>query len=742
MDRMQEILTTWGIRIGEIVGALLFLKWALGIVIIGPKEIGIIEKRWSKDGSVKEGHIIALNNEAGYQPGVLRTGLHFLTPLFYLVHKEPLITIGRGKIGYIFSRDGEPLKPTQTLGRIIEGGFEDCARFLANGGQRGPNRSILREGTYAINTACFAVLTESGAHYIPMGNDDVIDKMQQDLMQQKAFDPVIIPGDSDQCGIVTVQDGPPLKGDAIIAPTIEADHQGFQDPETFIIGGGMRGRQLQVLVEGTYFINRIFATVELIRKTLVEVGNVGVIVSYVGEKGTDQSGPDFSHGELVESTRRGVLKDPLGPGKYALNLYALQCYNVPTTNVVLKWKDNEAGEHGFDAQLTEIEMITKDGYDLRLPLSVVCHIDYTKAPSVIQRFGDVSKLVNQTLDPFVSAYFKNVGQSKDAIQLLNERTKVQEEATKEMKSRFAEYDLVLVDVLISTPHGIPGPDGEDKFQTLLEQLRLRKLAQEKVQTYEQQQSAAEQEKKLNEALATAGMQKDVTEARIAIEIATSRGSANLATQEMNAKARIAIAEGDKQAEILNADGKKQAVILEAEGQAKSTLLNGEANANATAKVGVAEGIAIRQKVDAYGGPEFEVFIKSVALIAHALETGKQPLVPLTQFTMGNSGNETSSSASTTIEGLLNVISIEKLQGIAKTAVETNPEIAGYVKKIMENLMDSINTNPSAEASTEPTTEETLAATSVEATDTPVTTKVNEHEPQPIKTIPETVLEPQ
>ena len=72
----------------------------------------------------------------------------------------------------------------------------------------------------------------------------------------------------------------------------ETYHNNFQDPERFLQAGGRRGRQLQVLAEGTYYINRLFATVETIPKTVVEVGNVGVVVSYAGGVGTDLSGAD------------------------------------------------------------------------------------------------------------------------------------------------------------------------------------------------------------------------------------------------------------------------------------------------------------------------------------------------------------------------------------------------------------------------------------------------------------------
>src|SRR4051794_36279053 len=49
--------------------------------------VGIVEKRWSKKGSVPEGRIIALDGEAGYQAPLLRGGIHmWLWWLQYHVH--------------------------------------------------------------------------------------------------------------------------------------------------------------------------------------------------------------------------------------------------------------------------------------------------------------------------------------------------------------------------------------------------------------------------------------------------------------------------------------------------------------------------------------------------------------------------------------------------------------------------------------------------------------------------------
>jgi uncharacterized membrane protein YqiK len=210
----------------------------------------------------------------------------------------------------------------------------------------------------------------------------------------------------------------------------------------------MRGRQLQTLVEGTYYLNRLFATVEMIPKTIIEIGTVGVVVSYTGEAGPDLSGEEYRHGELVERGHRGVWSVPLMPGKYAFNTYAGKVIAVPTTNIILKWIRGQVGSHHYDENLTEVSLITKDAFEPSLPLSVVIHIDYQKAPLVIQRFGDVKRLVEQTLDPMVSAYFKNIGQTRTLIQLIQERSEIQR-IQQEMRRN--HYNLELEEVLIGTP---------------------------------------------------------------------------------------------------------------------------------------------------------------------------------------------------------------------------------------------------------------------------------------------------
>jgi uncharacterized membrane protein YqiK len=144
----------WSLNIAAIALAISIFVHVSGAVRYIPNDrLGVLEKLWSVSGSVSEG-FIALNGEAGFQPDTVRGGFHFFVPFQYRVHKVALVSIPQGQIGYVYARDGVALAPEQTLARNDQASeFENVRDFLANGGQKGPQRKILREGVYAINLA-------------------------------------------------------------------------------------------------------------------------------------------------------------------------------------------------------------------------------------------------------------------------------------------------------------------------------------------------------------------------------------------------------------------------------------------------------------------------------------------------------------------------------------------------------------------------------------------------------------
>jgi uncharacterized membrane protein YqiK len=610
LESTNTVVTTLVLSILGVL-ALGAFAWVSGMVrYIANDRVGVVEKLWSPSGSVQHG-LLALRGEAGFQPDLRRGGFHFFTPFQFRIHIHPMVSVTQGKIGYVFARDGGDLPAGQTLADNAKvSDFRDVAAFLSGGGQKGPQRKILREGTHIINPALFVVMTQEATYSLSLDVQEKLyyEQMRGVLDERDGFTPVVIKEkagthDSDQLAIVTVQDGPGLPVGELLAPDVGDTHHSFQEPEAFLTAGGQRGRQERVLVEGTYYINRLFATVEFIKKTIIPVGFVGVVASYTGRRGDDLSGKEYSHGELVESGCRGVWRDPLMPGKYAFNTYAGKIELVPTTNFVLMWKSGESGS-SFDTNLREITLITKDAFEPQLPLSVVVHIDYRKAPMVVQRFGNVAQLVEQTLDPMVSSYFKNVSQTKTFIELIQTRSELQNNASADMKKRFEVYSLEFQEVLIGTPKP---QAGDTKIENIMAQLRDRQIAREQVETFAQKQIAADKERELNEAEQRASKQKELTGSLVDISIKENQGSAAVKAAEKKRQEIEALAHAEKFKQEMEGSGK----------------------ASAIRSVGEAEAAAIKAKSEALQGEGADKQLTQTVMLrlAEAFETARVPLVP-------------------------------------------------------------------------------------------------------------------
>ncbi|WP_133648201.1 SPFH domain-containing protein [Paraburkholderia flava] len=605
-----------------VILAIALLVWISGIIRYIPNDrVGVVEKLWSLNGSVKSG-LLALSGEAGFQPDLRRGGFHFFAPFQYRVHIHSMVSVTQGKIGYVFARDGRDLPAGQTLADNSNiDDFRDVRAFLEKGGEKGPQRKVLREGTHILNPALFVVMTEEATYSLSLkaAEKAYYEKMRELLDQRSGFSPVVVKGaegehDSDLLAIVTVQDGPALPKDELLAPDVGDVHNSYQEPQKFLAAGGRRGRQERVLVEGTWYINRLFATIEFIRKTVIPVGFAGVVVSYTGRRGADLSGSEYSHGELVESGCRGVWRDPLMPGKYAFNTYAGKIELVPTTNFVLMWKSGESGSN-FDSNLREITLITKDAFEPLLPLSVVVHIDYRKAPMVVQRFGNIAQLVEQTLDPMVSSYFKNVSQTKTFIELIQSRSELQANASNDMRGRFQAYSLEFEEVLIGTPKA---QGGDVQIENIMAQLRDRQIAREQVETFAQKQIAADKQRELNEAEQRAAKQKELTGSLVDISIKENMGSASVKAAEKRRQEIEALAHAEKFRQEMEGSGR----------------------ASAIRSVGEAEASAIKAKSEALQGDGADKQLTQTVMLrlAEAFETAKVPLVPQIQLGGGTEGN--------------------------------------------------------------------------------------------------------
>ena len=554
MDNMNHVLQLlgqwwWAVAIFVAV-AFLFLGGfrlvlrLLGVVIIPQDSLGVINKEFvlfGKNRTLPDGCIVALRGEAGIQADTLAPGIHFgYWPWQYKIQVQQFVTISERKIGVVESRDGKSLSGGRVLAKKVEcDSFQDARKFLANGGERGPQITVIPPGTYRINTGLFTVVQEP-----------------------------VLEIEDNMVGVVTTREGKALATGDIAGKEIDG-HNMFQDGQAFIDNGGFKGLQEQVMLAGRYFVNPRFATVETKPMTEVPIANAGVVIAYVGDVGIDVTGDSFKHGNLVGKRQKGVWVEPLDPGKYPINPYTHRVENVPTANVVLNWATGKTEAHKLDANLSTITVRSFDGFTFNLDVSQIIHIPRNDAPKVIARFGSMANLVTQVLEPTIGNYFRNAAQSSDVIDFLKQRQQRQNDAKEQISTALKDYNVGAVDTLIGD---ITPPEA------LMKTLTDRKLAEQEKVTYDTQRLAEDTRKELQQAKALADTQARVVDAERSVQIA-----------EFNAKATVKKAEGDALSKTINA--KADAEVLTTVGAAEGTKVTA---------VGQAEAQVIQLKTNAVG----------------------------------------------------------------------------------------------------------------------------------------------
>ena len=571
--------------------AFIFRRWLfqflLGGVMIPEDKIGLVTKKlvlFGKHKQLPSGRIIAVNGEAGFQSQTLAPGIYFWKWIWqYEIKLQPLTVVPDGNLGLLMSKDGAELPAGGVLARRVSSEmFQDAEMFLRGGGQKGRQAAFLTPGTYRINTFLFDVsLTR--------------------MTQIK----------DNMVGIVTTLDGNPLPEGQIAGRMVEG-HSNFQNADAFIVAGGSRGLQPQVILAGSYFLNPWFVHVEEITMTEISIGYVGVIISYFGEDGEDVSGSDFKHGNLVQRGKKGVWSEPLGPGKYPLNTFILRVELVPTTNLVLNWANARSESHQLDKHLSTITVRSKDGFPFNLDVSQIIHIPMSEASKVIARFGNMINLVSQVLEPTIGNYFRNSAQDSDVIAFLSTRKERQQSAKDHINKVLDQYNVNGVDTLIGD---IAPPD------SLMKTLTDRKIAEEQKVTYDTQRMAQETRQKLEKETAIANIQQQVVAADQGVQIA-----------ERVADATVKKAEGDAASVKLNAAADAERTRLVAQAEAERISKTGAAEAGKILAIGKANAEAYELQVKAMGEDNF-----TRVKIADTIASGKVKIIPDILITGSESG---------------------------------------------------------------------------------------------------------
>ena len=564
-------MSSYGWIILSIIALIMYkviLRVFFGMVIIPESSLGLVTKKFtlSSANRMPDGRIIATKGEAGFQAATLAPGLYwFMWPWQFTVTLLPFTVVPEGQIGLVLARDGDEIPTGRILASKVDcDNFQDAQKFLENGGQRGRQTAFITAGSYRINTFLFEITF-----------------IDQTIIRESMV------------GIVTTLDGAPLQQGQIAGNMVEG-HNNFQDVDTFLKNGGCRGLQPQVILAGSYYINKWAVQIEESYMTEVPIGQVGVVISYTGEDGEDQTGTSFKHGNIVSKGHRGVWMEPLGPGKYPINRYAMKVELVPTTNLVLNWANARSEAHALDKNLSTITVRSKDGFPFNLDVAQIIHVPANDAPKVIARFGSMDNLVSQVLEPTIGNYFRNSAQDSDVISFLTTRKERQESARAHIRAVLEEYNVNAVDTLIGD---IVPPEA------LMRTLTNRKIAQEEEKTYETQRMAQERRQGMEKETAIADMQREIVKAQQSVEISQRTADSVVKKAEGDATSLKLQVNAEAEATKMRATAEAEATKLRAGAAAESTRLAAAAEAERISKTGNAEA----EKILAIGKSTAEAY---------------------------------------------------------------------------------------------------------------------------------------
>ncbi len=427
----------------------------------------------------------------------------------------------------------------------------------------------------------------------------------------------------DVIGIVRVHEGPPLDpgdiacriggfddirkreetgatdaqlSDLILDSKVKL-HDNYQDFQAFLDAGGKIGLQHDPLLYGTFNLNPYLVEVELVPMLVVEQGQVAVVKSYVGLVPQDTSGEEFRFGTLVRPGHRGIWQETLRTGKYAINPRCYDAEIVPTSILTLNWATQVSEAHRLDRHLSQIVAKSREGFVFKIDLQVQIHVPDTMASRVISAVGTMQNLVNEVLQAAVGNHFRDKLQSMPAIQFIENRQKVQEEAFQHIMNQLKVYNVDTRGVFIQDVI-LP--------EELTKVLTEREIANQQILTLQKQQAAET--------------------ARISTE--QQRGLADQQAALARSSVGIDIAQNTASARMREADG--EATYLEKVGTAKGA----EVRAVALAK---ADGY-IRQ-TEALGRDG-----TTLVNVVQALAASQQPFVPEVNVSGGSGGDQGAMSA--------------------------------------------------------------------------------------------------
>ena len=135
-----------------------------------------------------------------------------------------------------------------------------------------------------------------------------------------------------------------------------------------------------------------------------------------------------------------------------------------------------------DNTFDPFEVISKDGFTMKLEVRVVFRVKPEDAPFMVAKIGNIDKLIQNVMHPLIDSIFRNQASESSAMAYLQNRHEEQERAEARVRMHLLKYHVDVVNVLICHIH-LP----EELMKTQTEKI----LAEQRQNMYNAQREAEE-----------------------------------------------------------------------------------------------------------------------------------------------------------------------------------------------------------------------------------------------------------
>ncbi len=374
-----------------------------------------------------------------------------------------------------------------------------------------------------------------------------------------------------------------------------------------VVPKGFKGIQEAPVGEGRHFYNPFLYKRTLHRK-IIQIGpqEVGLVIS--------RSGKPLPEGQfLADKGFKGVMRQPLTPGKWRLNPIAFQVKKRPAVNirpgyvgvVMALDKDPKTGKKGIlkdvlqpglyyinpkafrveeveigfrHINLDNMKFKSLDSFNIELDVSVVWGLKPKNAPHIIKTLGNIREIVAKVIRPQVNTIVRLEGSRHQAREFIEGKTReaFQDRVTKRLKAICNEKKI---EILISLVRNIEIP------KEVRDPINQSKIAVEERKTKVEMKKTQKIRNKL------ASLKADVTKGIREVRAGTAKVIAEI--------------KADGQRKVLRIKGEKEVKVAEimrkvAEIEAQIDLVKGKAVADVIAMLKKAKSDEFFQFAKALG----------------------------------------------------------------------------------------------------------------------------------------------